>query len=327
MNFKNQLERRCFEIAERALHGGVTIEHNKTIQIEAALFPEVASFQGPPAKEVDVLAAELLDQPKVTLLVSCKQLSRRAEPTHAQEWGAVVATMNKYSRQTLYLGLVVSPAGFSSGCEPWATSHNIGIIPPLKGRNLAFDEDTVLRMFERTLVALRARVRLRVDDLRTPPAFFDFVYRLVADFEGHQEAAVNGRYLLLPHGWPSSFGEMYQAIGGRTIQDLWADQGGSVVKFSGDVTLRFSSAHVQFGHGSQTDRPPPPVPSECRKNIELEPCTIDFVRSIAVGKSIMSAGDFGSYLEVGLDNRFNLGLHMTGFHLISTESPVEGHRL
>jgi hypothetical protein len=41
----------------------------------------------------------------------------------------------------------------------------------------------------------------------------------------------------------------------------------------------------------------------------------------------MSAGDFGNYLEVGLDQRFNLGLHEAGFHLFSTESPIEDHRL
>jgi hypothetical protein len=69
MSFKNELERQCFEIAERVLGCGITIEHNKTIQIETALFPEVASFKGPPAKEVDVLVAELLVQPKVVLLV------------------------------------------------------------------------------------------------------------------------------------------------------------------------------------------------------------------------------------------------------------------
>jgi hypothetical protein len=37
MSFKNELERRCYEIAERALPGGVTIEHNKTIQIESCV--------------------------------------------------------------------------------------------------------------------------------------------------------------------------------------------------------------------------------------------------------------------------------------------------
>jgi hypothetical protein len=327
MSFKNELERQCFEIAVRALGGGVTIEHNKTIQIETALFPEVASFKGPPAKEVDVLVAQLLDRPKVVLLVSCKSLSRRAEPAHVQEWGAVVQTMNRYSDGTLYFGLVVSPTGCTSGCEPWATSHNLGIVPPLKGRRLAFDEDTVFRMFERTLVALRARVRLRVDDLTTAPAFFDFVYRLVADFEGHQEAEVDGRYLLLPHGWASSFGEMYHAITDRTVQNLWVGQGGTVARLSGDVVLQFGPAHVQFGHDPQMQQPTLQLTPQCHKNIEMEPCTLDFLRSIAVGKQITSAGDFGSYLEVGVDQRFNLGLHEAGFHLISTENPIEDHRL
>lgn len=321
MSFKNELERQCFEIAERALGGGVTIEHNKTIQIESALFPEVASFKGPPSKEVDVLVAELLDQPKLVLLVSCKLLSRPAEPAHVQEWCAVVQTMNRYSAGTVYFGLVLSPTGFTNGCEPWATSHNVAIVPPLKGRRLAFSEDTVLRMFERVLVALRARARLQIDDLRAAPAFFDFVYRLVADFEGHQIAA-DKRYFLSPQGWASSFGEMYSAIAGRTVEDLWAVQGATVMKLSGGVLLRFSEVCVQFGHDSQIARGAPLMP-QCRKNIEMEHCTIDFIKSIAAGKSITSAGDFGNYLEVGLDQQINLGLHQVGFHVISTQNPTE----
>jgi hypothetical protein len=326
MSFKNELERRCFEVAERALGGGVTIEHNKTIQIESALFPEVASFKGPPAKEVDVLVAELLDQPKVVLLVSCKLLSRRAEPAHIQEWCAVVQAMNKYSGGTLYLGLVLSPIGFTSGCEAWATSHNVGIVPPLKGRRLAFSEETVLRMFERVLLALRARVRLQGDDLKAAPAFFDFVYRLVSDFEGHQEAASDGRYFLVPQGWASSFGEMYTAIAGRAVEDLLTVESATVLKLSGGAGLRFSGIRVDFGKDSQIVQGSLATP-QCRKNIDMEPCTLDLIRSIAVGKSITSAGDFGNYLELGLDQLFNLGLHQVGFHLISTENPMEEHRL
>jgi len=53
----------------------------------------------------------------------------------------------------------------------------------------------------------------------------------------------------------------------------------------------------------------------CRKNIEMEPSTLDFVRSLVVGKQI--AGDFGNYLEV----------HEAGLHVFSTESPIEDHRL
>jgi len=326
MSFKNELERRCFEIAKRALGGGVTIEHNKPIQIESALFSEVASFKGPPAKEVDVLVAELLDQPKVVLLVSCKLLSRRAEPAHVQEWCAVVQTMNKYSDGTLYFGLVVSPMGFTSGCEAWATSHNVGIVPPLKGRLLAFNEDTVLRMFERVLIALRARARLQIDDLITAPAFFDFVFRLVADFEGHQEAAADERYFLAPQRWASSFGEMYSAIAGQMVEDLWALEGATVMKLSGGVVLRFSETRVDFGHDQRIAEGTLVIP-QCRKNIDMKPCTLEFIKSIALGKSISSAGDFGNYLEVGLDQRFNLGLHEVGFHIISTESPIEGHHL
>ncbi len=326
MSFKNELERRCFEVAERALGGGITIEHNKTIQIESALFPEVASFKGPPTKEVDVLVAALLDQPKVVLLVSCKLLSRRAEPAHVQEWGAVVRTMNNYSDGTLYFGLVLSPKGFTSGCEAWATSHNVGIVPPLKGRRLAFSEEIILRMFERVLLALRARVRLQVDDLKAAPAFFEFVYRLVADFEGHQEAASDGRYFLVPQGWVSSFGEMYSEIAGRTIEDLFAVEGATVMKLSGGTGLRFSGVRVDFGKDPQIALGFLATP-QCRKNIDMEPCTLDFMKSIAVGKSITSAGDFGNYVEVGLDQRFNLGLHQVGFHLISTENPMEEHCL
>lgn len=237
MTFKNDLERQCFEIAQRALGGGVQIEHNKTVQIESALYPEVASFKGPPAKEVDVLIAERLDEPKVQLLVSCKLLSRPAEPAHVQEWGSVVRTMNQYAKKTIYLGLVLSPTGFTAGSESWATSHDLGLVPPIKGRRITFNEQTVLRMFERVLVALHKRVRLRLDDLRQPPTFFDLVYRLVSDFEGHQETVGDGRYVMMPQRWASSFGEMYAAIGNRTIEDLYAVAGATVLKLSGGVCL------------------------------------------------------------------------------------------
>ena len=263
----------------------------------------------------------------MVLLVSCKSLSRRAEPAHVQEWGAVVNTMNRYSNGTLYFGLVISPTGFSSGCEAWATSHNLGIVPPLKGRKLTFDEETVFRMFERVLVALKARVRLLVNDLKAPPAFFDFVYRFVADFEGHQEADVNSRYLTLPHRWTSSFGEMYRAVAQRTIQDLWADHSGATLALSGGVVLRIGAAHVEFGQSPGAPPPAVAVASACFKNIDMQPCDLDLVKSIAVGRAITSAGDFGAYVEVGLDKQFNLGLHPTGFHIVSTENPVEEHGL
>src|SRR5258708_3903904 len=104
MNFKNKLEERCYEIAKDALGTSVNVTHNQTIEIESALFPEVAAFKGPPAKEVDVLAADLLETPKVQLLVSCKDFVKRAEPAHVQEWAAVIKTMNAYSKGTRFFG-------------------------------------------------------------------------------------------------------------------------------------------------------------------------------------------------------------------------------
>ena len=326
MTFKNELERKAFEVAQRAFGNGVVVEHNKTIQIESALFPEVASFKGPPAKEIDVLAAELLRSPRIVLLVSCKLLSRRAEPAHVQEWCAVVQTMNRYADGTTYLGLVLSSTGFTSGCEAWATSHNLGLLPPLKGRNLAFHEGTVLRMFERSLIALRARVRLQFDDLMTAPSFFDFIYRLVGDFEGHQEAVQDGRYFLAPTGWVGSFGQMCSAIAGGTITDLLVVDGAAILVLAAGVLVRFTGLRIDFGPDSSLSRGTT-VPAKCAKNLEMNSCKLDFIKSKVIGKQISSAADFGAYLEVGVDRRFNLGIHVNGFHLMSTETPLDEHRL
>jgi hypothetical protein len=326
MNFKNELERKAFEIAQRALGTGVAIEHNKTIQIESALFPEVASFKGPPKKEIDVLAAELLSSPRLVLLVSCKLLTRRAEPAHVKEWCSVVQTMNRYADGSTYFGLVLSPTGFTSGCEAWATSHNIGLVPPLKGRILDFDESTVLRMFERSLTGLRARVALNFDDLKTAPSFFDFVFGLVRDFEGHEEATRDQRYLLMPAGWSGSFAQMYSSIGGRAIEDLLTVEGAGILVLSGGILVRFTALHIAFGPDSSLSQGNS-VTADCRKNLDMEPCTFELVKSTVVGMTISSAADFGGYLEVGVDGRFNLGIHANGFHLISTETPMDQHRL
>lgn len=250
MNFKNELEQRCFEMARSALGPTVRMEHNKRLEIESALFAEVAVFRGPPAKEIDVLAADLRDSPKITLLVSCKELAKRAEPAHVQEWAAVVRTMNKYSDGTLYLGMVVSSKGFTSGCEAWATSHNLALIPPLKGKNIAFSPDTVLRMFQRSLIALHKRVQLRSSDLAEAPAFFDFVYSLITDFEGHDEVAHEGKYYAFPQRWVSSFGEMYSCLAGHQVQDLIVtENGATILQLSGGVSCRFTGSNIEFGSG------------------------------------------------------------------------------
>ncbi|GAH57177.1 unnamed protein product [marine sediment metagenome] len=115
---------------------------------------------------------------------------------------------------------------------------------------------------------------------------------------------------------------MYSEIAGRTVEDLFAIEGATVMKLSGGTGLRFSGIRVDFGKDPQIALGSPAT-AQSRKNIDMEPCTLDFIKAIAIGKSITSAGDFGDYLEVGLDQRFNLGLHQIGFHLISTENPME----
>jgi hypothetical protein len=326
MKFKNQLEEQCYEIAKRALGNSVAVEHNKKIQIERALYPEVASFSGPPTKEIDILTAKLLDKPKIVLLTSCKQLSVKAEPAHVQEWGAVVQTMNKYGGGTLYLGLIVCPNGFTNGCEPWSTSHNIGLLPPLKGSPLTFSEESVLHMFERVLYALRKRLRYPFRDMMRPPAFYDFVYSIVADYEGHEEAAHEKRYFKAPKGWLSSFAEMYSSIADLIIEDLFAIEGATIMKLSSGIRLRFDGNRVDYGQAEKLEEGVQVEPV-CRKNIEMEPCTFEFIKSIAVGKRITSAGDFGMCIEYGLNQHYNLGLHTDGFHIFSTENPLENHEL
>lgn len=327
MNFKNALEEQCFEIARDALGLAVRLEHNKRVQIESALFPEVAAFKGPPSKEVDVLVAELLESPKITLLISCKEFAKRAEPAHVQEWAAVVRTLNKYSEGTLYLGMIVSANGFTSGCEAWATSYNLGLIPPLKGKNVAFAGDAVLRMFRRSLTALRKRVQLKSSDLATAPAFFDFVYSLVSDFEGHEKIAQDARYYAFPHSWVSSFGEMYSTLAGQKVKDLIVlEDGTAIIQFSGGISCRFTGSKVEFGSDIKTVGRVTPAPI-CFKNLERERCTLDFIKSTVEGLPVMSAADFGDYIEFGLDQRFNLGLLLGGFRIVSTENPAEKHRL
>jgi len=182
-------------------------------------------------------------------------------------------------------------------------------------------------MFGRVLRALNARVQLQVDDLMTPPAFFDFVFRLSADYEGHQEAITDGRYFLVPQNWASSFSEMYAAIVGQTVEDILAMQGATAIKFSGNLFLRFDGSRVEVGPDLSKAQGATSTVVQCWKNIEMEKCTIEAIGNVAVGKRISSAGDFATYIEFGLDQQFNLGLHRDGFHLHSTENPIEAHRL
>ena len=326
MKFKNILEEKAFKIASEILGHSAKVDHNKTIQIENALFPEVASFQGPPKKEIDVLAIEFASEPNIVLLISCKLFTSRAAPAHVQEWCSVVQTMNKYADGTTYLGLVLSPTGFTSGCEAWASAHNIGLIPPIKGKQLIFSEETFFQMFSRALNGLKNRVHICADDLGYAPTFFGFVYNLVSDFEGHEEAIRDRRFLTMPENWASSFIEMYTCVQGKTIQNIFISEKNGIVQFVGGLTIKVSSTSIEIWRNG-VEKLKKTTPLFCKKNIEMDPCSLEEIQMLAQGLDITSAADFGDYLELGVGRRFNLGIHPCGFHIFSTEMPIAEHKL
>ncbi|MBQ3376725.1 MAG: hypothetical protein IJG62_00485, partial [Synergistaceae bacterium] len=94
-------------------------------------------------KEIDLITAKLGVEANVVLLISCKQYAKNVPPLAVQEWVSVVNTMNKYSKETKYIGMVFSSTGFSNGSEAWATTNNISLVPPLKGTQIKIDEELI----------------------------------------------------------------------------------------------------------------------------------------------------------------------------------------
>jgi hypothetical protein len=322
MNFKNELEEKAFRIAEILLGSTVELQHNKVIKIETAVMPETASFAGPPKKEIDVLVAKLRSDPDIVLLVSCKEFEGKAEPAHVQEWVAVVKTMSKYSDKTRYLGLVLSPSGFTSGCEAWASTHNLGLIPPIKGNRMTFPREMALKMYERALWGIAKRVKLAYEDLLQEPAFFDLTFRLVADFEGHLEAETDSRYRLMPGDWASSFGEMINMVRGRAIVQLCSKDGGPILLLDNEMFVHGAGDRISFGKphpGDLTDG----LDLQCFKNFSGQTTDIEALRQHVKGRFVTSAADFRTYLELGVDSKFNLGLHPNGLHIVSVEHPSD----
>jgi len=330
MNFKNKLESQIYDIAKNICGENVAIEHNKVIQIESALFPEVASFTGPPKKEIDLLTAELLRNPKIDLLISCKDFEGyKALPAHIQEWCAVVNTMNKYSKGTKYLGLLFSPSGFTSGCEAWATSHNLALIPPIKGNNISFRYETVLFMFERVLKAIMKRLKLTYADLFEAPNFYDFVYNIVSDFEGFEKKLEeNGsRYKLLDSNWTSSFGELISYFIDKRIVDFISDNNNIGIICEGNLVFTINSFQIMFGTSIKFSNQLIQVPI-CKKNISFIDCDFEFLKKTVVNQKIRSAGDLGTHFEFGLENDINFGLYPPNtLYIIRTINPIEENEL
>lgn len=319
MKFKNELEEQAFLIAQKVYGDTATIDHNKVIQIENAIFPEVFSFTGPPKKEIDVLTTELRKEPKISLLVSCKYFDgKKAEPAHVQEWASVLHTMSKYSKETIYLGLILCPTGFTSGCESWVTSSNIAVIPPIKGKGINFPTSTSLQMFERTLIALKKRVLLPFEELLKPPEFYDFVYRITSDFEGFEETTTSfhgERYFLAETGWRSSFGELVTTLIGKEISNILSDSEYTGIIFKDDYVFKYFGDRIVFGKEENIDTEIKIIPS-CRTFLSGESCSFDEIEAKVKNKKITSAADFGNYFELGIDNYINLGFHPSNLLVI-----------
>ncbi len=329
MTFKNELERRTFEIARSVCGDRATIEHNKTVRIELATSPEVASFVGPPKKEIDVITAAFEKSPELKLLISCKDYTNsKAEPADVQEWAAVVRTLNKYSTGSRYLGLVVCPSGFTSGCEPWASSYNLGVIPPLKGKRLKFSAETCEEMIGRVLTAFGKRLHFPHQNLFEAPQFYEFVYQLTEAFEGRDECLKDHseRYRLLGNGWLSSFSELVKTFRSKTILEIRTTTAGVDVRFSDNLSFRMIGKHILFGlDNGQMEGDPNALP--CEKNFYGEPCSWDFLTRLVIGQSVTSAGDWGDRFEFGLTDDLMLAIEPERLQVYRTKNPADKNLL
>ena len=329
MKFKNDLERRTFEITQRVCGARSQVEHNKTVRIEKADTPEIASFVGPPKKEIDVITAGFEGSPDVKILVSCKEYGQsKAEPADVQEWAAVVKTMNQYANGMKYLGVIVSPSGFTSGCEPWATSYNLGVIPPLKGKKLKFPADTCSQMFERVLTALQKRLHFPHADLFQAPQFFEFVYRLTEAFEGRDRSVqeFGARYKLLGSGWTSSFQELVKIFKAKTLQSIEATSNGIELTFSGALAFRMFAGQIQLGPADGKIEGNS-ISILCEKNFAGEACSLDFLKQLVIGQSVTSAGDWGERFEFGLSDDLMLAIEPQRLQIYRARNPVDKHLL
>lgn len=329
MKFKNLFEQQLFEIAARACGKAVSVEHNKTIAIEDASAPEVSSFVGPPKKEIDVITAGFNRSPGLKILISSKDYTQKAEPADVQEWGAVIRTMNRYSSGTKYLGLVVCRSGFTAGCEAWAGSENLGLVPPLKGKSLGFSSDTVCQMFNRLMAALGKRLCFPHADLFTPPEFYEFVYRLTEAFEGRDVALKEQgtRYQLLGTGWVSSFGEIVRLFHGKALEKVTVTNAGIFLNFSDGLSFRMLGKQLQFGTDDGHFEGQP-ASIRCEKNfLKPESCSFEFLSGLVVGQQMTSAGDWGDRFEFGLTDDLMLAIEPDRLQVYRTRNPADENTL
>ncbi len=309
MNFKNDFEEIIYNIAKDVFgESKIKNEHNKVIRIEDKSAPSTVSFSGPPKKEIDVISINLGSSLNINLLVSCKEFSKsKAEPSHIQEWCSVINTMNKHSLDSKYIGLVISSSGFTSGCEPWASSDNIGLIPPIKGAKISFEKEHITSMFRRFCTALLKRLEFPLDDLLNEPNLFDFCYSITSDFEGITDADISSRYKFTNSDWHSNFSELVSNIIGEKIESIDCDESIITLRLSGGDTLEYSYEGVRFGVSGIEDGENLQIPM-CTKGFDHEEISFQEAKNLILGKKITSACDFQTYIEFGVNKELNLAL-------------------
>lgn len=309
MQFKNQFEKSIYDIAIDVFGGeSAQIEHNKAINIENKMAKSTISFVGPPKKEIDVLSVTISKELKTQLLISCKDFkTTKAEPAHVQEWCSVVSTMNKHSVDSNYIGIVISSSCFSSGCEAWASSENIALIPPLKGNNITFTEQQIVRMFRRVCIAILRRLKFPFEDLLIAPNFFDFCFTITSDFEGFVGSNTSSRYKIVNKDWNSNFSELVNSLIGRRIEAIHFSKEKFHLIFDESFVLCYSQNKIEFGEFEKLVMESEETPF-CTKNISNDEISYESVKEMIIGAKITSAADFQEYIELGVDGRLNLGL-------------------
>jgi len=284
------------------------IEHNKVVVIEDKTSKSTISFTGPPKKEIDILSIALSNDANIQLLISCKDFANnKVEPEHIQEWCSVINKMNKHSTKSKYIGIVISSSGFTSGCETWASSDNIGLIPPIKGNNASFDKKYVIAMFKRFSTALSKRLKFPFEDMFVAPNFIDFCYSVTADYEGFITSETTNRFKILKKEWNSNFSELVHFIIGKRITSFFYANKEFIIILEKTYIVRYSENTVHFGQIENEICKDEGTPT-CTKNLRKESISFEKVKELIIGKKITSAADFQSYIEFGINKEINLGL-------------------
>ncbi|WP_189046130.1 PDDEXK family nuclease [Aliidongia dinghuensis] len=324
MKFRNVFEEEVFSATRKHVPNSI-VEHNKIVVVNSPNHPALASFSGPPKKEVDVIVADISD---ITLLISCKEYTKSASPGDVQEWDSVVKAMNQYGGGRRYIGMVVCSAGFSEGCEPWASAANLMLMPPYRPEGDKLDRSKILAMLDRTLGALHKRIKISREGLFDAPNLYDFAFKLTDGFEElFRVKQESQRYEVGDFKWVSSFSELVDHIIDKKLICIEPTKGAVIITLDPPYWISIGADKVHHS-------PKMIAPSGERENIIFlknliasSRCDLAFLQKICKDKIISSACDWGDFFEFGLEGRYNLRISPNTIWIYSTENPPEAHAL